>query len=168
MLVSAPHGGRPSWGLVALIGLLVLAIGGLAGYFGGRASKSSSTNLAVVTPYASGSTVQARVTYDGSVCAYSGPTELKDGSTAVVAFVPTGRSALVVAPVADGTTWEQYVGTTAGPNQGVPAWVNQDLVHNQVGRGTLSMPMSTGVYMVGCARPNGSVDPATMIRVIGS
>jgi hypothetical protein len=133
--------------------------------------------------------IDVTVTFDGSTCVYAGPLVVRETTTLRFSLANVGtaagpgadHSALVVAPVVDGTTWDTivtYVATHAATE--IPAWVNlpdgvgaqavQVLYPETAALGqTLSLMMMRNAYYVGCHTAPETTDrafPATLILVM--
>ena len=129
----------------------------------------AGTGGAAIVPYTAGSIMNAEVTFDGTRCSYTGPTEVAEGTEAVFGF--TGTGGLTLARLAPGVTWEQVERASVNyPPSDPPSWVTG--AQNEIGSGTLRAgALDEGLYFVGCATGPTSGDkmfPAVMLRVIGT
>ncbi len=131
-----------------LIGALTLVVAAC----GGAASPSATSAPAAATPATATATpapavvttaptapapaptaapTAVKVTFDGKTCTYAGPSTVPSGSTLVWTFDNTPLpidgygSGLAVAPVVDGTTWEQILAYLAAEPRAsvVPPWL---------------------------------------------
>ena len=82
-------------------------------------------------PTATAAPIAVQVTFDGETCAYAGPSTVPAGAVLVWTFANTPLpiddygSVLVVAPVDEGTTWEQILAYLAVEPRAsiVPDWL---------------------------------------------
>lgn len=160
-------------GAVIVLALAVMALGGAlivtSAEEAAPAPPAEAGGPAIV-PYTAGPILEAEVTFDGTRCSYSGPTEVAAGTDGVFRFTGPGSSGLTLASLAPGVTWEQVEGSTDQPPSNPPSWVTG--AQNQIGSGTLRADaLDEGLYFVGCATGPTSGDqmfPAVMLRVIGA
>jgi hypothetical protein len=154
--------------------VLALVLGGLAGYFVGRATAPDKTVTKTVTrtvrisapPYATSSTVNATVVFDGTVAAYSGPAEVKAGTVVNFALKSTEPDVLLaVGRVDPGITWEIAAAYTSTYQ---PNWISDLTTSNVNVTGVTTATLNRGVYLVVVLTSPTSTDRAyhaTMIRV---
>ncbi len=124
-----------------LIGALVLVVAAC----GGSASPTATPGPATATPVAATpaatpatpaptatpAAISAAVTFDGQTCTYAGPPVIPRGASVTFTLVNTPAwekgslgAALLVAPVRDGTTWEQVLAYAATQDVfPVPQWM---------------------------------------------
>lgn len=158
--------------------IAALVVGGVGGYF--LAPTKTVTNTVTVTPnaYTTSSEVQAKATFDGATCAYSGPTELKAGTRLTLDYVSTatqpsgGVSVIGVTPE---TTWEQVAqAVTTNAANSPPAFVR--VVYESEPRGQVQQTVTTpalqaGLWFVGCTTSPETTNrmfTGTILRVIAS
>jgi hypothetical protein len=157
--------------IVLAAGLVALGTFVLVDRSGERAqAPPASTAATAIIPYTGGSVLNARVTFDGTRCAYTGPTEVAAGTQGVFRYTGAAGTGMTLVSVEDGTTWEALMqAAETVPASEPPAWATSG--QSQVGSGTLRAgALGEGLYFVGCASsPNGTdrMFPAVMIRVIG-
>jgi hypothetical protein len=182
--------------LVGAVALAVAACGGAASPTPIPATATPAATPAPVTASPAAVTaspaafIEVKVTFDGTKCTYAGPATVPHGSTLVFTMENTtggmvdgNGAALVVAPVVDGTTWEQIL---ADPNAkkatDIPAWAVisgagsdglaevESLLPESAALGTvLAMEMERNAYYVGChTAPEKSNKgyPALLLQVL--
>ena len=178
-----------------LIGTLALAVAAC----GGGASPSATPVPATPTPAATTAAptapvptatpapIAVQVTFDGETCAYAGPSTVPAGAVLVWTFANTPLpiddyvSVLVVAPVDEGTTWEQILAYLAVEPRAsiVPDWlILPDVGQAEIkglfdtaaaGGATLKVALTRGAYYVGCnTNPAGGdrAFPAILLKVL--
>ncbi len=182
----------------ALIGVVALVVTGCAG----AASPAASQGLATQTPGVASAAPSApeptptaviipvQVTFDGKTCTYAGPSTVPAGTTLEWTFANTPLaidgygSGLFVAPVVDGTTWEQILSDLASEPRAsvVPDWLKipglpggpyqliASLYDDSAAAGiTLKTTLARDAYYVGCnTNPEGGdrAFPAILIKVL--
>jgi len=130
-----------------------------------------SAGAVTPAPAATPDAIVVAVTFDGTKCTYTGPAVVPTGSTIAWTLVNTpaalegsSGAALAVAPVVDGTTWEQIVADVAtGKSDGFPAWAvipgaGSDGLGEAAGLSpeaaaagnTLTTKMTRNAYYIGC------------------
>jgi hypothetical protein len=182
--------------LVGAVALVLAACGGATSPAPTPATATPAATPAPVTPAPAAVTaspaafIEVKVTFDGKKCTYAGPATVPHGSTLVFTMENTPAAmadgigaALAVAPVLDGTTWEQVLAaTTAGKASDVPSWAvipgaGSDglaevelLVPESAALGTvITMEMERNTYYVGCATAPEKSDkayPALLLTVL--
>ena len=176
------------WALV----LVVAACGGAASPPATPAPATSTPAAATAAPTATVPTATAaqiavQVTFDGKTCTYAGPSTVPAGSTLVWTYANTPLpidgygSGLFVAPVADGTTWEQILAYLAGEPRAsvVPPWLKlpdvgegevKALFDDSAAAGdTLQVKLTRDAYYVGCNTNLAGGDkafPAILLQVM--
>lgn len=183
--------------LIGALALVVAACGGAASPSATRAPAAATSAAAVVTPApatAAPATTTAplavQVSFDGKTCTYSGPSTVPTGSTLEWTFAstplttPDSTTVLVVAPVVDGTTWEQILAYLADEGRAsvFPDWLKIPGVANYgqaealglfgdiAAAGlTLKTTLSRDAYYVGCnTSPEGGdkAFPAILLKTM--
>jgi len=182
--------------LIGALALAVAACGGAVSPTPIPATATPAATPAPVTPAPAAVTasptafIEVKVTFDGTKCTYAGPATVPHGSTLVFTMENTAAemadgngAALVVAPVLDGTTWEQVLAaTTAGKASDVPSWAvipgaGSDglaevelLLPESAALGTaITTEMERSTYYVGCATAPEKSDkayPALLLTVL--
>jgi type IV secretory pathway protease TraF len=118
-----------------LIGALVLVVAACSG----NASPTATPEPGTATPLAASpgpttatpAAISAAVTFDGQACTYAGPAVIPRGAAVTFTLVNTPAwekgslgAALLVAPVRDGTTWEQVLAYAATQHVfPIPQWM---------------------------------------------
>lgn len=155
----------------AILSVVALLVGGVAGFFIGRATAPETTVTKTVTvtapAYTTGSTVNATVVFDGTTAAYSGPAEVKTGT--IVNFTLKAKDVvntlLVVGRVDPGVTWEQVSAYTSTEQ---PAWLSDLTTSIEGSRSVTAVSMTEGLYAVfvlTSPSTTNTAHPVTMIRV---
>jgi hypothetical protein len=182
--------------LVGAVALAVAACGGAASPTPIPATVTPAATPAAITTAPAAVTaspaafIEVKVTFDGTKCTYAGPATVPYGSTLVFTMENTtggmadgNGAALVVAPVVDGTTWEQVLATAATMKASdVPAWAvisgagsdglaeAEALLPESAALGTvLTTEMERSAYYVGCATAPAKSDkvfPALLLQVL--
>ena len=176
------------WALV----LVVAACGGAASPPATPAPATATPAAATAAPTTPGPTATAaqiavQVTFDGKNCTYAGPSTVPAGAVLVWTYANTPPavegygSALVVAPVVDGTTWEQILVYLAGESRAsvVPDWLTipeagQGEIKllfddSAAAGGTLQVKLTRDAYYVGCNTNVAGGDkafPALLLQVM--
>jgi len=138
-------------------------------------------------PTATPAQIAVQVTFDGTTCTYAGPSTVPAGAVLVFTYANTPLpiadygSGLVVAPVDDGTTWEQILAYIAADTREsfVPPWLELP----DVGQGeikilydtpgaagaTLQVRLTRDAYYVACNTNLAGGDrsfPAILLKVL--
>jgi hypothetical protein len=149
---------------------------------------TAATPEPVATPAPTSTTaaLSVKVTFDGEVCSYIGPTVIPDGTVVRFEYVPdqtVGGSYLMVYGIKPGTTFEDLVTAIEEDDDGdtmtdAPDWVYQPTVGWTHGAGTMlytiesvkhgsdDVDYEVGGYHVMCDTPAGY--PAAQLTVAGA
>lgn len=141
-------------------------------------------------PTATAELIAVKVSFDGKTCTYAGPSTVPTGSTLEWTFANTPLpvaayvSVLVVAPVVDGTTWEQILAYLADEPRAsvVPPWLKlpgvaaggqaeiAGLLDDSAASGrTLKTTLARDAYYIGCnTSPEGGdkAFPAILLKTM--
>jgi hypothetical protein len=182
-----------------LIGTVVMAVAACGGAASPTPIPAAATPAATPAPVTASPApvtaspaafIEAKVTFDGTKCTYAGPATVPHGSTLVFTLENTAGgmadgngAALVVAPVVDGTTWEQVLATAAAMKASdIPAWAviegagsdglaeAEVLFPESAALGTiLTTETERNTYYVGCAtapEKSDKIYPALLLTVL--
>jgi len=128
-----------------------------------------TTTTVAPLAYAAAAGYDVGADFDGTTAFYSGPAEVKEGSTLTFTFtttVPDG--VLAVSRLDPAPTWDTVVADTAQRAFARPAAYVRSTV-TQVGPGAFTMTVHAGMYVVFAGTSllgTGGMHPATMIRVM--
>ncbi|MGE5226594.1 MAG: hypothetical protein ACM3OO_06940 [Planctomycetaceae bacterium] len=125
------------------------------------------TETAAPEAYTTSDRVQVALSFDGARCLYSGPGELKAGSTVGVTYTSTVNRGWFIWWLAPGTTYEQLMRSHASGPSDRPSFV-RGYAYGTTGFGGSNpyLSISDGdLIAIGCATHPGVVN-ATMLRVL--
>jgi hypothetical protein len=184
-----------------LIAAMALVVGACSAAASPAATPAAPTATATApvtlapTAAATPAALQVKVTFDGKQCTYVGPAAVPGGSgnlaptsgdsvlefaleNTAAALKGSSGAALVVLPVAPGTTWAQILRDAAGrAGNDIPEWalyysmgaISSMTPDSAAAGDTLRVTMRYGAYFVGCATSpteTNKMYPAILLQVM--